>query len=117
MTKLQIDDGNPEMHDQLEDFGYQLWLSQQSSFGAKKPNVSWASIAKSWFSENFATLQLILCAKNGIVRDKIAGATNVGAVLIDALRAHYGDAFPAAAASNCLLQYGLVRICSGYSEL
>jgi hypothetical protein len=108
-----IDPKHPELADDFAAFGRELLLLENPSFGAKEiPFGVLIDKAKSWFASQDTILRGILCTPANQVRPEVTAGVNLTGIVATAIRAHYGDRFPAPSAAGCLVSYGIVRYCA-----
>jgi hypothetical protein len=110
---MTIEPTNPEMVEAFAAFGRDLLLLENKSLGAKEiPLATLLEKSISWFGPQEVVLRKILCTQTHQLRPEIATAANLIGIVTAAIRAHYGDHFPASSATAALVSYGLTRYCA-----
>lgn len=111
---MSIEPTTPEMRDTFAAFGRDLLLLEDKSLGAREiPLSKLLAKATSWLSAEEIVLRKIVCTETHQVKPEITCAVNMGGIIATAIRAHYGDHFPASSASATLMSYGLAKFCAG----
>jgi hypothetical protein len=98
-------------------FGRELMLWERPELAAKEvPKGVRVEKAKSWFQTESPALRKLFCTDGGRVRAEVTAAVALTVVVGAAIRAHYGENFPATEAAACLLAYGLDNYCARSSD-
>ncbi len=107
------DPTNRELNDALAAFGRDLAILEDPSLGAREiPAARLIEKSKAWFASQEIVLRRILCTESNQVKPEIAVAVNLVGMIAAAIRAQYGDHFPASSAASALTSYGLNRFCA-----
>jgi hypothetical protein len=102
-----------EMVDAVAVFGRDLMMLENPALGARAiPFATLLAEVNSWIASQESTVRGILCTQTGQVKPEIISGVNMAGLVSTAIRAHYGDKFPAGSCAACLVSYGLTKFCA-----
>jgi hypothetical protein len=97
----------------LIDFGLALMLDEDPALAATEPDDGiLIRKATEWFANRKTELRGILC-DDGRPKAAVTASTTVAIAALLKLSGHFPDHFPAQAAANAIVTFGLAKFCAG----
>jgi hypothetical protein len=104
---------NESLDQALIDFGLALILDEDPALAATEPGEGVLfKKATDWFAARKTEVRGILC-EGGHPRRTVAAGTTIAIAALLKLSGHFSDHFPAQAAANAIVAFGLEKFCSG----